>query len=187
MSDASNTPAPVVTVAGSDFNIDTLPRQSLVSLVRKGLAHYLGNEQASKVTAWKASNPDATDEAIATRKSEFVAAAVEAILAGTMGVQSTRGPRATPVDAVARRMAEAEMRATLGKRNPPIAMPKGEAVITLNTPDGTAHTFTRVQLIERRLAHPVHGPRLRKAAEKEVAALAKVGAGDADGLDALDL
>jgi hypothetical protein len=191
MSDTATSPA--VSYAGRDFDIASLPQTSLVSLVRKGLAHFLGNEQASKVTAWKATMTEAgtppDDAAIAAKKAEFVEAAVTAVLEGTVGVQSARGPRATPVDAVARRMAEAQMKVNLGKLNPPLAMPKGDATITLKAADGTESTFTRVQLIERRLAHPTHGPAIRKAAEKEVAALAKQAAAEvsAEGVDALDL
>lgn len=160
-----------------DFN--ALPQASLIAMLRRGVSHFLGSEQASKVTAMF--KPDAegklregvvdTDEARATALADFRAAAIEALKAGTVGV-SVRGPSVDPITTIINRLAKVEAKAVLAQHK--LKWPaKAEDVVEL--PNGDK--VTGAQLIARRL--DANGPagvdkktgiahidRLRKEAEK---------------------
>ncbi len=191
----NTTPAPATIAYGKDADrlsiaITDLPAISLLSLAQKGLSHYLGNEVASKVTAWTESRvataikalPADADEAAktaatqsalpndaekATAKADFIKAAWEALLAGNVGAR-VGVPRSTPVESIMARIAEGEIRETL--KSVGLVMPTGDKVVTFKT----GESFTRKQLIERRVEK--FGDRLRKAAEAELKALARVAA-----------
>jgi hypothetical protein len=142
----------------------TLPEVSVKALLQRGLAHYLGNEQASKV-AGKFPAPTngeapASDEAKAQFKAECVAAAVKALAEGTVGTR-VGGPRGTAEDTIVRQLAEKEVRDIL-KHNK-LTMPTGDKVVEFA--NGTK--LTRQELIDRRIAN--HGERLRQEAKKEMA------------------
>lgn len=152
------------------FEIDRskLPATSDEAMFRRGLSHYLGSEQASKVTGMF--KPDAegkikaevadTAENRAEMLAAFQAKAIDALLAGTVGV-STRGPTIDPVSKHVQRLAKAEVFNILTKNG--VKTPKkAEDVIT--TPDGGKYTME--QLVSRRLAHAEHGPRLQKEGER---------------------
>lgn len=146
-------------------DLTKLPVTSLQAMVRRGLSHYFGNEQASKVTAWKESyaedhNGTAPNDAeVATYKLDCQKKALEALLAGTVGVHAPRGPKATPVDALVRQLAIREITDVLTAHK--LKMPKGEETVEL-----AGKTFTREQLVDRRIT--AHGERLKKAAEAEL-------------------
>lgn len=167
----------------ADFN--TLPETSLVGMLRRGFAHYMGSECASKVTGhFKEENlPEGesdTPEARDAYKAQVQAEAFAKLVAGTVGV-STRGPAVDPVETIARRLAKAEIIPILKKSG--LAWPKKiEDVVSF--PDG--RTLTGAALIDRRLAHAEHGPRLAKEAAKvaaEAARKAAKAAKDAEGED----
>jgi hypothetical protein len=171
-------------------DLAALPTTTVVALARRGLAHLLGNEAASKVsgavdkeagvaeaddvaaktakrTAWKKAN----EAAFATLVASVRADLLTALDAGTLGA-STRGPRGSSADTIAREIAEDEIMAILKQHG--IARPK-KAADKVNIPDGSE--FTMGELIARRLSDTAlygHGTRIRKAAEAKLAALAKV-------------
>lgn len=146
------------------FEIDfaKVPHTSLVAMLRRGVSHYFGSEQASKVTA--ALDPEKeepvadTPENRAELKAKFQAAAYDALIAGTVGV-SVRGPAVDPVEKIARQLAKKEVQAILAAHN--VKWPK-KAEDTISLPDGSK--VTAEQLIDRRLAK--EGERLGKEAKK---------------------
>lgn len=150
-----------------DFEIDTstLPEASVNALLRKGLAHFMGNEQASKVTAWKNSEAgkDATEEQIASKKAEFQAAGVAALADGTVGNRVV-GVTVSPIEKIMRSLAKSEIVGILKATN--MAIPKGEGTVTFNEGSDSEQKLTMEDLIERRLEG--HGDRLKKEAEAEV-------------------
>lgn len=158
-----------------DFN--TLPQASLVAMLRRGVSHYFGSEQASKVTAYfnpehdDAENRPDTAEARDAKKAEFQANAFDALVAGTVGV-SVRGPSVDPIATIINRLAKAEVKTILGTFK--LKWPK-KAEDTVELPDGSK--VTGAQLIARRLDKTgpagvdkktgiAHIERLRKEAEK---------------------
>lgn len=158
----------IITYGDIKIDFAALPAVSQMSLVRKGLSHFLGSEQASKVTGLfkldaegkiKAEVAD-TPENRASLLASFQAKAVDALLAGTVGV-SVRGPTIDPVDKHVRRLAKVEVSTLLAKNG--VKVPK-KAEDTITTPDGAKYTME--QLVSRRLAHAEHGPRLQKEGER---------------------
>lgn len=147
------------------INVDALPHTSILALVRRGLSHYLGNEQASKLTAWKQrdENKSATDEQVAGHKASLVQAAIEALTAGTVGIRAPRQPSIDPVEREMERIALREVSAVLKANG--LKMPKGEATVTFGTGEGQT-MLTQDDLVERRLTK--HGDRIRKEAEAEI-------------------
>lgn len=141
------------------IDTDKLPEKSVQALLSRGLTHFLGNEQASKVAAKFKDQEGITDEMRNAAKADFVANAVKALTEGTIGTR-TGGPRGTGVDSVMRQLAEAEVKGIL-KHNK-LSMPTGDKVVKFA--DGTV--LTRAELIDRRIAK--HGDRLRKEAEAEI-------------------
>lgn len=169
----------------ADFN--TLPETSLVGMLRRGFAHYMGSECASKVTGHfdPETLPEGesdTPEARSAYKAQVQAEAYAKLEAGTVGV-STRGPAVDPVETIARRLAKAEILPILKTNG--LAWPKKvEDVVSF--PDG--RKLTGKELIDRRLAQ--HGDRLMKDAKKmadEAARKAKKAeeAAKSEGIDAL--
>lgn len=145
----------------ADFN--TLPESSLVGMLRRGFAHYMGSECASKVTGHfqPESLPEGesdTPEARAAFKASVQSEAYAKLVAGTVGV-STRGPAVDPVETIARRLAKAEILPILKTNG--LAWPK-KAEDVVSFPDG--RKLTGKELIDRRLAQ--HGERLLKDAKK---------------------
>lgn len=161
----------VVKYGDKEFDFNKLPQASLVAMLRRGVSHFLGSEQASKVTG--RFKPDAdgklpegvvdTPENREAYKAECVAKAIAALIEGTVGV-STRGPALDPIEKVMRGIAKAQVITVLKANN--IAVPKksADAIKFANGDE-----FTMDQLIERRLAHAEKGPLIRKEAEKEMA------------------
>lgn len=166
---------------------------SIDALVRRGISHYLGNEMASKVTAWvekeiksgvdafKAANPtvkldDAkmaalvskvtpSDDDKAAKKAEFQTAGVASLLDGTIGQGGERGPRVDPIESEMRVQARAGVLATL--KGAGLKAPKGDGVVTFA--DG--QTRTMAQMIDKRLTTQAEA--LRHAADKALKEKAK--------------
>lgn len=153
-----------ITYGNHTIDTDKLPPASIDAMLSRGISHYLGNEQASRVSAFveaeKVKGNTVGDAEKATAKADFVKAAVDKLLAGTVGQGSSRGPRGTTVDTVIRQLAEKEVRAVLKAAG--ITMPSGEKVVEFS--DGTK--LTKAQLIDRRVAK--RGDALRKEAEAEI-------------------
>ena len=161
----------IVTYGTHEIDTDKLPAESIAALVRRGISHYLGNEQAAKVTAWVESHIKAnsganpTDEAKAAAKADFIAKALSVMLAGEMGTRVS-GPRIEPIEAARNSIAKAEVLAIL--RSAGIKPPKGEEAVKFG--DGTEKTLAA--MIATRLAN--HGDRIEKEAAKRLADQARV-------------
>lgn len=161
MSDTKTNP---LVITYGDFTLDftTLPQTSLIAMLRRGVSHYFGSEQASKVTAYFDPEKDEpvadTPEARATAKAEFQAKAHDALLAGTVGV-SVRGPTVDPITVITRRLAKAEVVNILKSNG---VKPPAKADDKVETPDGSK--FTMAELIDRRIAR--EGERLGREAKK---------------------
>lgn len=146
------------------IDVDTVPAANLTALIRRGLAHYLGNEQASKVTS-HFDGEEATDDAKAAFKVECVAKAIDVLLNGVMGAGRIGVPRGTAIETVVRQMAVKEVIANL-KHNK-LAMPKkAEDTVTFNAGQANERKLTRTQLVD--MWTKKHNERLTKAAEAEM-------------------
>lgn len=156
---------------GKVFTIDsaTLPETSVKALLSRGLSHFLGNEQASKVAAKKEAfkaetGNDAADDEVAAWKEEFQAAAIAALEAGTVGVRAPSAPRLDPIESVIRRFAKAEVLAVLKNAN--LKAPVKDETIEIG-----GNAFTMEDLISRRISK--EGERLTKEAKKHMDAEAR--------------
>lgn len=178
-----------VTAIGREHQIatGTLPQSSLDALLRRGLQHFLGNEQAAKVSGAKAKRAEevasrakliaANDPAAVTAgplaphteaelsdlANGFIQAALATMTEGTMG--QGRGPAAPKVDPLTAAMNAIALRhvRVLMKANDLTANKQGEVKFANGT------TLTLADMTARRLASPEHGPAIRKEAEKELA------------------
>ena len=156
------------------IDFSTLPAKSQEALAKRGLTHFLGNEQAAKVSGWKAKFADENDGAepgadeVQAKKAEYVANAVKALLAGEVGT-ATRGPAADPIESEMDRIAKREINAVLKANGAKFSGKGDERVVTF----ANGEKFTMDQLVERRLANADHAARIRKEAEKAIKAAAK--------------
>lgn len=159
-----------VTYGAVTVETASLPPVSAEAMIRRGLSHYFGNEQAAKVTAlkdkWigdKDANPEATpatDEQVSKWLAEARQAAFEKLMAGTVGAGRLTGPRIDPIESATLAIAKVEVTNIL--RAAGVKPPKGEETVSL-----AGEAFTMAQLIERRLAK--EGDRIAKEAAKRVA------------------
>lgn len=172
-----NTETPNLTITYGEHTLDftQLPAQSVRAMLSRGVTHYLGSEQASKVgpnSSWfekfeKENGRKPNEDETKAQKASNLAAAIQALVAGTVG--TARGPKLDPVEAEMERMAETEVWDTLAgaklcKGN---KKPKGED--SFEFADGSKFTFD--ELVERRLEK--HGERIKSAAAKKVEAARK--------------
>lgn len=178
----TNSTLPVITYGDRKVDTASLPEKSIEALLRRGVTHYLGNEQASKVTAKidKAVSEGKAEGFVATRDDikayreansdqvgiwmkEVTDSALAALLEGTIGNRAvgTSGPKLAPLDTIVRKVAKAEVIDTLKANG--LSTPKGEEKVQF---DG-GKSFTLDELIDRRIAK--HGDRLTAAAKKELA------------------
>ena len=168
MSDTSNT---TIVKYGNlpEIDLAKLPHTSVMAMFRRGISHYFGSEQAAKVSGHfdpdQENAPQDTPEARAELKAQLQAKAMEALLAGTVGV-SVRGPSVDPLTTHARRIAKAEVTNILKANG--VKFP-AKAEDTIEMPDGSK--FTGSQLIDRRLAK--EGERINREAKKAMDEQAK--------------
>ena len=131
----------------ANFDNGTIPEQTVRAMLSRGVTHYFGSEQASKVgpnSSWaekfeKDNKRKPTDAEREAQKAANLAAAHKAFLAGEIGMG--RGPKLDPVEAEIEAMAEREVWNTLAdndlcKRN---KKPKDDEVFTFA--DGSTKTF----------------------------------------------
>lgn len=169
--------------AGNAIDFSKVPPASIESLLAKGVTHYLGNEQASKVTAWKQTTTAAreaeakkngtevvalAEAEIEAKKEELVTKALTAIYEGEIG--SGRGPRLDPVEREFNSMVDAHIANTLAGNG--IKFPKGRKLPTEDEVVQFANGQTRTLEQMRENVTKTHGDRLRKDAEKRVRDLA---------------
>lgn len=120
---------PTMTILKYDtFEIDTdeLPEASVNALLQRGLTHYLGNEQASKVTSWKKSHEDADESAIEAQASEYRTAAYDALLNGTIGTRAG-GPKLKGIDRLIHLVAVEQITAFAASQKAKMPSGKGSA------------------------------------------------------------
>lgn len=170
--------------ADNTIDFSKVPQPSIEALLSKGVTHFLGNEQASKVTAWKTKVTDEraaeakkngteatplTEAEIEAKKNEFVTKALQAIYDGEIG--AGRGPRLDPVEREFRSLVDAHIANTLAGNG--IKFPKGRKLPgddeTIQFANGQTRTLEQM----RENVSKTHGDRLRKDAEKRVADIAK--------------
>lgn len=171
MSDNTTTDGASTVLTWGDQSVDfaALPVRSQLALAKRGLAHYLGNEQASKLTTWatafaEENKREATDEEKSAQKSKLIVEAIDKLANGQIGLGGG-GPRGTQLDTIVRQLAEGEVRTAL--KNAGLVMPTGDKTVKFPT----GEEFTRAVLIARRIER--HGERLRKDAERELARRAR--------------
>lgn len=195
MSD-NNTPANTVTYGSHTFDFATLPESTRMAMLRRGVSHYLGSEQASKLLGKiEKGIVEGTDEADTKARTEkFEAlepgdrrAAIKAFrdanadlitkweaeiqtAAITAMVEGKVGTsvRGPSVDPLTTVVNRLAKAevANVLKANKTAVPKKAEDKITF--PNGDA--FTMAELVERRKAHETHGPRLVKEAKAVIAA-----------------
>ena len=153
---------------------DKFHPNAVQALLRRGLSHLLGNEQAAKVgpeSAWGKANANATKEQVAAAKLAMQQSAIATLYDGTIGVRASSGPKADPLTSEMRKLAKIEIVAILGANKDTegkaVKFPTGDKTVIL--PDGTSATGE--QLIGRRLAK--HGERIKAEASRNIAAQAK--------------
>lgn len=110
------------------FTVDTdsLPEASIAALLHRGLTHYLGNEQSSKVTAFKKANEGATDAEVEAKASELRNAAFDALLNGTIGTR-VGGPKLKGIDRLIHLVAVEQITALAASRGAKMPSGKGSA------------------------------------------------------------
>lgn len=162
--------------ANHSVDFAKVPAPSIEALLRRGVAHFLGNEQASKVTAWKAKlagdkeNPrEPSEDEVEQYKNDLVSTALADIYAGDIG--SGRGPRLDPVERELRSLVDSHIANTLAGNG--IKFPKGRKLPADGEVVKFANGATRTMDQMRENVLKTHGDKFRKDAEKRVADLAK--------------
>ena len=168
-----------------EYEIDntTVPGPVVDRLLNSALAHIMTNEasshvvgqirrkltpqggKASEVTtdAVKAYRADPRhEEEIAAWEEAFRQAKLAAIRDGSLVVRIARAPSKDPVETAMRAIAKLEVTAVLKAHG--LKFPGKDETVS----DGE-NEFDGDTLVDRRLSHPEHGPRIRKAAERKVA------------------
>lgn len=147
-----------------------VPAVSLFALAQRGFTHVLGNEVASALAAYKKTEEGAkaTEEALEAFAKEKRDAKVAQILAGTLGVRVSGGPRQTGIEAVMRAIAVERLKAKLKKFD--LSLPTGDKTIEVA---GTA--MNRDQLIEAELRRSEAA--IREEAERRQNAASEVEGG----------
>lgn len=155
-----------MTITYGKFTIDptTLPPKSLEALISRGLTHYLGNEQNSKVSTKAKKDAEAGNAWADDEKAKALADAQEeafaALVAGTIGTR-VGGPRLDPYEKALRDIAGEEVAELLRKNGSKV--PKGKETLTYK---GAEYTFA--ELVARRIGDERHTERLAKAAKARV-------------------
>lgn len=150
------------------FEIDTadLPETSVAALLRRGVAHYFGNEVAAKVTNAKAKfekeneGAAASDEQVEAWKVELQDKAFDALVDGTVGTSVARGPAADPLEAKMAVVARENVLVILAA-NKIKAPKKGESIKFGNA------TMSMEDLVARQIAK--NGDSIKAEAERRIA------------------
>ena len=164
-----------ITYGTHTLNFAELPHQSVRAMLSRGVTHFLGSEQASKVgpnSSWfekfeKANGRKPTEDETNAQKAANLAAAIQALVAGTVG--TARGPKLDPIEAEIDRMLETEVWDILAGQKLCKGNKKPKDEDSFEFEDGQKFTFE--ELVERRRAK--HGDRVRAAATKKVEAAKK--------------
>ncbi len=168
---------------GTNIKLDssTFPEATTKALLSFGVAHFLGNVQASKIVgrirgkdglnkadatkeavkAWREANP----QLITKWSAEFEAEALKELVEGKIGVRAG-GPRLDPVEAEFKKLVMARIKSIL--EGVGMKMPKAEDEV-LTFGDGVTRTLPAMV----RNVTAKEGDSLRKTAEANVAAAAR--------------
>ncbi len=190
-----------------EFEIDESKIASAVTLrlLQRATAHILNNECAANVLnktkraiVGKDGKPDSvTDHMLASWRdqdvnrqqieaweNEYCLGKIAAMYDGTLSVRVASGPVRDPLVAAMRNIAKAEVVGVLKANG--AKFPKADETIMIGDQELDGDT-----LIDRRLGHAEHGPRITKLAERQVAdakrlreATAKTVAAESGGLAA---
>jgi hypothetical protein len=114
---AINTSSPTAEINGRTLDITSLPEASIAALISRGLSHFFGNEQASRVSAAKDAfkkehGVDMADDEVNVVKAERFETAWKALADGTIG-QRAVGITIDPVEKVVDRLVRESVIATL--------------------------------------------------------------------------
>lgn len=126
-----------VEIAGTAIDLTALPGKSISALLSRGLTHYFGSEQASRVKAWKDKVLEETkvepaeDEVVAFQKERF-GIALSNLLEGTIG-QRAIGITIDPLEKVKAQIARQDVVDILRANS--IKVPKGDEAVEFA--DGT--------------------------------------------------
>lgn len=140
-----------ITTAGHAIDLSALPAKSISALLSRGLTHYLGSEQASKVKARKdkfaAENDGAelAEDEVTAIKQALVADAVKALQEGTIGSRAV-GIVIDPLEKVKHQVARAMVIETLKANG--IKVPKGDEACEF----AGGVKLTMADMIERKMA-----------------------------------
>lgn len=152
-----------------------IPANSLLALASKGLAHWLGNECASKVSTEKKRRVDANEPAMTEAEEEAMRnetqdAAWARIMSGEISAAS-RGPRGTALDTVIRRIGKDELVGLLTKMGIKFPEGKNKATGQPNTVTLDGQAVTGPDLLNKYVAG--HTERLTTLAKREMARIEK--------------
>lgn len=155
----------VLTSAGNEIDFAQLPEVSIRALLSRGLTHYLGSEQASKVKAHKDKyleehKVELGEDEVAAVKADFVAKAIDALRAGTIG-QRAVGITIDPLEKAMEKIAKQEVLDILRANG--IKVPKKDEAVKFA--NGTEKTMD--EMVAGRLAK--NGEAIEKAAKKVLA------------------
>lgn len=120
-----------VEIAGTAIDLTALPGKSISALLSRGLTHYFGSEQASRVKAWKDKVLEETkvepveDEIVAFQKERF-GIALSNLLEGTIG-QRAIGITIDPLEKVKAQIARQDVIDILKANS--IKVPKGDEAV----------------------------------------------------------
>ncbi len=152
-------------------------------LLQRAVAHILNNECSANVLGktkraivGKDGKPDTVTDAmlatwraspanqaqIAAWEDAYCAEKIAAMYDGTLSVRVARGPTRDPEEAAARAIAKAEVVGVLKTNG--VKFPGKDETIVIGDQELDADT-----LIDRRLAHAEHGPRIAALAKRKVA------------------
>lgn len=172
-----------ITYGSHSLEHSDIPEVSRLRMLQTAFNHIMGNEVASQVVgrirdalkgegkaadvtidAIKAWRADKSNEVqLDAWEKQYRDEKVKAILDGTLSVRAAgSGTVRDPVETASRAIAKMEISAILANNG--AKFPGKDATVTIGN-----DTLSGDDLIARRLAHPEHGPRIRKAAEQKVA------------------
>lgn len=158
-----------VEVNGKTLDLTALPGKSISALLSRGLTHYFGSEQASRVKTWKDkvledTKVEATEDEIVAFQGQRFQIALDNLMAGTIG-QRAVGITIDPLEKVKEQIARQQVADIL--RTNGIKVPKKDEAVKFA--DGTEKTMEA--MIATRLAN--NNDAIEKQAKKQLADRAK--------------
>lgn len=151
-----------VEVNGQPLDLASLPAKSISALVSRGLSHYFGSEQASRVKNLKDAyleehKTEMAEDEITALKAERFEIAMKALVDGTIGSRAV-GITIDPIEKIKTAIARSQVTDILKANG--IKVPKGEEAVEFA--DGNKKTME--EMIKTRLE--VNGEAIDKEAAK---------------------